>query len=278
MSICYCNGKYMPTEECSLPVSDLAIQRGVGAFESIRVYDGHPFAMTQHLERLATSTAESCIEAADIIKSLPDIIREGIRQKDCPQDGIVKPYITGGDVNNKGHFPAPRLFVLFEDAHRPTDEERKKGVALEPNRVERAYPIIKGTNYLQGFIPLTKTNKESFEALYITREGEITESTSSTFFLCLNGRLVTAPVGRVLRGITREILISLAKNAGYKIEERCPLESELKDAQEAFLSGSVKEILSIVRIGEQIIGNGKPGPVAQHLQHLFTANKSRWME
>lgn len=278
MSICYCNGKYLPTSECSLPITDLSIQRGVGAFESIRIYDGHPFAMTQHLERLATSALEAGIEAAEIIKGLPEIIREGIEHDGCPKDGIVKPYLTGGDVNNKGHFPNPRLFVLFEEVHKPTDEDKKKGVTLEPNYIERAYPIIKSINYLQGFIPLSKTDKVNFEALYITRDGEITESTSSSFFLCKGGKIVTAPVGRVLRGITREIILTLAREAGYKIDERCPLENELRESQEAFVTGSVKEILPVVRVGDQIVGNGKPGPVSMHLQHLFTANKARWTE
>lgn len=278
MSLCYSNGKFLPLNECSLPITDLSIQRGVGAFESIRIYDGHPFAMTRHLDRLTASAAEAGIEAAEIIKQLPDIIREGIKRDEFPKDGIVKPYITGGDINNKGTFPEPRFFVLFEDVHKPSDDDKKKGVALEPNRMDRAYPIIKSTNYMQGYIPLAKTDKANFEALYITPNGEITESTSSSFFLCGGGKIVTAPVGRVLRGITREIILELAKESGYKVEERCPLESELATAEEAFVTGSVKEVLPVVRVGERIIGNGKPGPVAMHLQHLFTANRRRWIE
>lgn len=101
---------------------------------------------------------------------------------------------------------------------------------------------------------------------------------SSNFFLCKDGKVITAPVGRVLKGVTRSVVLTLAKEAGYKIEERCPLESELKEAQEAFITGSVKEVLPVVRIGSQNIGNGKPGPVAQHLQHMFAANKERWLD
>ena len=189
MAICYYNGKYAPMAECSLPVTDLVIQRGVGTFESIRVYEGRTFAMAQHLERLAGSTEGAGIKAAEIIAKLPEIIREGLARPEVKGfDGIVKPYITGGDVNDNGTFPHPRFFVVFdENIHKPTADEMKNGIALEPNRVARPYPLIKSTNYLFGFIPLAKTSKTNFESLYITPEGEITEAMSSNFFLCKEG-------------------------------------------------------------------------------------------
>jgi len=279
MSLCYCNCKFAPVSECSLPITDMVIQRGVGAFDSIRVYNGKPFAMKQHLERLSVSATGAGIAADEIIAALPGIIREGLKKPGAPaEDGIVKAYITGGDVNNKGRFPNPRFFVIFEDVHKPTEEEQKHGIALEPNRLDRPFPLIKSTNYLFGLIPLSRTDKEYFESLYITPDGEITEALSSNFFLCKDGRIITAPVGRVLRGITREIILALAKEHGFTIEERCPLESELCDSQEAFITGSVKEILPVIRIGSQMIGNGKPGPVSQHLERLFLSNMKRWMD
>ena len=92
--------------------------------------------------------------------------------------------------------------------HKPTDEEKKNGIALEPNRVARPFPLIKSTNYLFGLIPLSKTQRVNFETLYITPEGEITEAMSSNFFLCKDGKIITAPVGKVLKGVTRDIIIT----------------------------------------------------------------------
>ena len=278
MSICYFNGKFAPVSECAIPVTDMSIPRGVGAFESIRVYEGRPFAMMPHLERLAGSAAGAGIEAADIISKLPELIKEGLKREDTPKDGLAKPYITGGDVNNKGHFPQPRFFIIFDEVHKPTIEEQRDGIALEPNRQNRPFPLIKSTNYLFGLIPLSKSTSGNFESLYITPEGEITEAMSSNFYICIDGKIVTAPVGKVLKGVTRDIILTLAKEANFKIEERCPLESELARADEAFITGSVKEVLPVVRVGEQKIGNGKPGPVAQHLQKLFISNMERWLD
>ena len=280
MVICYYNGKFAPMPECTLPMTDLAIQRGVGTFETIRIYDGVPFAMEQHLERLAGSTEGAGIKAGAIIAKLPEIIREGLARPEIKgYDGVVKPYITGGDVNDKGTFPTPRFFVVFdENIHKPTNEERKNGIALEPNRVARPYPLIKSTNYLFGFIPLSKTSQTNFESLYITPEGEITEAMSSNFFLCKEGKLITAPVGRVLKGVTRDIVITLARENGFTVEERCPREEELSQADEAFITGTVKEVLPVVRVGSQKIGAGRPGPAVQRLQHIFLQNMPRWMD
>lgn len=280
MVICYYNGKFAPMPECALPMTDLAIQRGVGTFETIRIYDGVPFAMAQHLERLAGSTEGAGIKAGAIIAKLPEIIREGLARPEIKgYDGVVKPYITGGDVNDKGTFPTPRFFVVFdENIHKPTNEERKNGIALEPNRVARPYPLIKSTNYLFGFIPLSKASQTNFESLYITPEGEITEAMSSNFFLCKEGKLITAPVGRVLKGVTRDIVITLARENGFTVEERCPREEELSQADEAFITGTVKEVLPVVRVGSQKIGAGRPGPAVQRLQHIFLQNMPRWMD
>ena len=278
MAICYFNEKFAPVSECAIPVTDMSIQRGVGAFESIRVYDGKPFAMMPHLERLAGSASGAGIEATDIIAKLPEIIKEGLKRDDTPKDGLAKPYLTGGDVNNKGHFPNPRFFIIFDDVHKPTKEEQRDGIALEPNRQNRPYPLIKSTNYLFGLIPLSKSTSGNFESLYITPEGEITEAMSSNFYICIDGKIVTAPVGKVLKGVTRDIILTLAKEANFKIEERCPLESELARADEAFITGSVKEVLPVVKVGDLKIGNGKPGPVALHLQKLFIENRDRWLD
>lgn len=275
-SICYYQGKFMQSEECFLPVTDLVIQRGIGVFDSIRTYGRKPFALQQHLERLAASAAKCGIEAHDIIEGLPAVIKRGVELEETSDDDmVIRAYITGGSINNRGHFPEPRFFVIFEDAHKITSEELHDGVSLKPNYVERPLPEVKSVNYLLGYQPMASAAKTDFETLYIVN-GEITEATASSFFMCLGGKIITAPVGKVLRGITREIILTIARENGFRIEERCPLEKELMIAEEAFITGSVKEIVPVVRVGDQKIGNGRPGPVAKHLFKLFRANQHRW--
>ena len=279
MAICWYNGEYAPIEKCTLPLSDLSIQRGVGVFDSIRLYDGTPFALSLHLERLSESAAAAGIKAEDIMPKFPEIIYGWLgRKENSGFDGLAKPYITGGDINDKGTFPQPRFFVIFDEVHKPTKEEQKGGVALAPNHLARPLPLVKTTNYLFGLIPIGRAEEKTFGSLYITPEGEITEEMSSNFFLCRDGKIITAPVGKVLKGVTRGIILTLAAENGFKVEERCPTESELADADEAFITGTVKEVLPVVRVGQTKIGRGRPGPVSQALQHLFIKNKERWLE
>ena len=266
----------MPINECSLPITDLSIQRGVGTFDSVRIYEGRAFALDMHLKRLCKSAKGAGIQSDNLMPEIREVIIKFLsKEENSKFDGIAKPYITGGDINNKGNFPSPRFFVIFEDVHLPSPEQRKNGIALEANHMARPFPLVKSTNYLYGLIPLSKATS-NFESLYIT-DGKITEAMSSNFFLCIDGKIVTAPIGEVLNGVTRDIILTLAKEHGFKIEERCPLESELAKADEAFITGTVKEILSVVKVSNQKIGSGYPGPVAQILHQLFIINRERWL-
>jgi branched-chain amino acid aminotransferase len=89
---------------------------------------------------------------------------------------------------------------------------------------------------------------------------------------------VTAPVGEVLGGVTRNIILELARGAGIAVEDRCPEESELSAADEAFLTSSWKEVMPVVRVGDVVIGNGRPGPIAQKLQAMFRSSLERWLD
>lgn len=278
MSICFHNKKYTKLEECRLPVTDLIIQRGVGVFDSIRTYGRKTFALRQHLGRLVESARLCGIKAGEIIDILPEVIKRGIAHPDAPKgELLVKPFITGGKTNLRGAFPEPDFFVIFDEFSAADPDIARRGVELEPNFMERPFPRIKTTSYITGLIPLREGNEKALETLYCPGD-EITEAMTSNFFLCIGGALVTAPPDKALKGITRDIVLTLAKENGFKTEERCPLVSELPEAQEAFITASFKEVVPVVKIGGQTIGEGVPGPVAKHLQKLFSENIGRWLD
>ncbi len=276
MALCWFEDGFRPLEETRIPLTDLAVQRGIGVFESIRTYGRRCFCLSAHLERLRSSADQAGIDSRAILGKIPGILREGIDRVDFEGEVLAKPYLTGGDVNASGRFPNPRLFVLFEPLHVLTPEEVRDGVALAPSATGRPYPLIKSSNYLFGYIP-QGGDRSTFETLYCP-DGEITECTSSNFFLCLDGRILTAPIGKVLPGVTRGIVLSLAREAGYRVEERCPRMTELEGASEAFLTGSVKELLGVVKIGGRKLGDGRPGPVTRHLHRLYLESIPRFME
>ena len=109
----------------------------------------------------------------------------------------------------------------------------------------RENPKVKSVDYRAAYaLPLG-----AFEVLYCPG-GEITEAGHSSFFLVRDGALITAPLSRVLGGTTRRAILELACGSGISVEERCPMLSELALADEAFITGSVKKVLPIVRVRE----------------------------
>lgn len=274
MALCYMDGQFLPIEKAALPVSDTIILRGVGVFESICTFRRRPLMLTPHLERLVRSAAASFIRVPLPVTAMKDIVYEGIAklQDEC----LVRPYITGGDIFLDGQFPSPRFFTLFEKVQKPAPEVYDKGIMLLPVDEERHNPNVKSTNYMLSYTKYAKC-KEAFEILYAPG-GEITEAGHSTFFLYIAGTLVTAPLSRVLKGTTRAIVLQLAEEKGMKVEQRCPLLSELPRAQEAFITGSMKEIVPVVRVGQQVIGSGTPGPVTKMLHRTLLEEIIRWLE
>ena len=275
MAICYTDGVFVQSCEASLPLSDFAFQRGVAVFETIRTYGGRPMALTPHLERLAASAAGSRIAMPIPIEEMKTIIKEGIRL--VGGEVSVRPYITGGDtLDRERGFTRPRLFILFEPLVPFPEENYREGVALYPDDSSRPLAGIKSVNYLESYLPLAGDH-EAVEVLYCPG-GEITESSHSNAFMLLRGKILTAPVERVLPGTMRGMALEVAGEAGFPVEERCPLTVELPLCEEFFITGSVKEILPVVRVGRTIIGGGKPGPVSSHLRRLYRQDLDRWLE
>ncbi|MCR5346290.1 MAG: aminotransferase class IV [Fretibacterium sp.] len=275
MELCYIDGNFTPLSEARLPITDLIIQRGVGVFEVMATHEGRVLLMTPHLERLRKSAESSRICTDLPMEEMKGIIREGVRR--AGEKVRVKAYLSGGDTfdGEKG-FTNPRFFVIFEAMAFPPKESYEKGVALEPLPYGRDDPSVKSVDYRLSY---NLSQPDAFEGLYCP-DGEITEAGHSTFFLVLDGgkKLVTAPLSRVLKGTTRQVILELARSEGLEIEERCPLWAELTSASEAFITGSLKMVLPIVRVGGIVIGSGKPGPVTRQLSELYLQQIEKWLE
>ena len=274
MLLCYIDGKFVKPEEAVLPLSDLIIQRGVGVFEAFASFNGKPLMLTPHMNRFAASAKSSGIENIPDVEFMKNVVREGIAK--LGRDARIRTFLTGGDYfdGEKGCFPEPRFFVIFDEAGLITPDEKEHGVILEPVSFGRDNPDVKSVDYRATY----KMPSGAYEILYCPN-GEITEGGHSTFFLVLgDGTLVTAPLSRVLKGTTRGAIIELARQEGFTVEERCPLWSELAGASEAFVTGSIKMVVPVVKIGGITIGDGKPGRVTRKLSELYTQYLERWLE
>jgi branched-chain amino acid aminotransferase len=272
------DGEFRPLGETSLPLTDLVIQRGVGVFESVKIIGGKVLAITAHMERLEGSArgAGIKIDGTGVVDEITRALREGARRDDCGGFGMAKAYITGGDAIERGFFTAPRFFVIFSQADAVFPEGCENGVALQPTAERRPYPLVKSINYLFGLMQ-TAGRDDMLECLYCP-DGYATETLRSSFFAVLGDRLVTAPDGTVLKGVTRDIVIELAKADGFAVEERLAKVSEFALAREAFITNSLYGVVPVIRIGDTAIGDGRPGPVSSRLAELYGANIGRWLD
>ena len=276
MELCYIDGRFLPLNDAKLPVTDLIIQRGVGVFEVIATHNGRPLLLTPHLERLAKSAESSRIVSGPSFDDMKRVIREGVSRASDNGTAIrVKAYLSGGDTFDeiKG-FTNPRFFVIFEEQTLPPKEAYENGVVLEPLPYGRDDPSVKSVDYRSSY---ALSQSGAFEVLYCP-DGEITETGHSSFFLVINGKIVTAPLPLVLKGTTRQVILELARGEGIEIEERCPLWSELPSADEAFITGSAKKVVPVSRIGGIVIGSGRPGKITKKLSELYLRRIEEWLE
>lgn len=274
IKLCFIDGTFVKPEEAKLPLSDLIIQRGVGVFEAFASFNLKPLMLTPHMTRFIASAQSSGIANIPDVEYMKGIVREGIAK--IGHDVRIRTFLTGGDYFDaeKGNFPEPRFFVIFDEAGLITPEERERGVILEPVNFGRDNPEVKSVDYRATY----QMPAGAYEILYCPN-GEITEGGHSTFFLVLKDKtIITAPLNRVLKGTTRSAIIELAKQEGLNVEERCPLWSELAGASEAFVTGSIKMVVPVVKIGGITISDGKPGIITRRLSELYAKHIEKWLE
>ncbi|MCF4150278.1 aminotransferase class IV [Dethiosulfovibrio sp. F2B] len=277
MRLCYMDGNFLPFDRAALPLSDHIILRGIGVFDLVRTYGRRPMMMTYHLERLLKSASALGIENKLGVEAMKSIVREGIGRMDGDGEVLVNFYITGGDNFVDGcRFPDPRYFVSFQDLVLPDKELYSKGVRLFPLDRARLMPSAKSIDY-SAALAKNSVDPGALEVLYCPGGG-ITEAGHSSFFMIKDGKVVTAPDDVVLAGTTRSLLLQILTENEIDLELRVPSLEELSEAQEAFITGSVKEIMPVVQVGDMTVGDGNPGEFTGRIRTLYRENIPRWLE
>lgn len=242
--------------------------RAYAVFDYLRTYSGYPFRLKDYLLRFRSSAKLVGIPLnyadVEIKKSIITIL------KNCPGEAGIRLLLSGGYTNDSFTPKNPNFFILAEDIPHYPPTLFSSGVKLITCEFQRFIPKAKTTNYLNSISLFPARKKEkAFEVLY-HRNGEIFEASRNNFFIVKTGKLIT-PKDNILMGITRKVVLELAGNSAndLKVEERMVHFSELKDADEAFITGSSKGIIPVVQIDKIKIGNGKPGSITKALKKRF---------
>lgn len=263
---CFRNGAIVPLEDATIHVSDIGLLRSYAAFDYVRTYNGRPFRLPDHLARFRRS-AESLGLALDYTDGqISDTIDELLARSNLAEAG-VRLVITGGNSPDSMTPADPNFFIVVEEVPRYPAVYHEKGVKLITNDYLRDLPAVKSTGYLNAIklLPLVKQHG-ALDVLYC-HDGNVLELTRNNIFIFMGETLVT-PRDNILRGITRKVLLELCRGV-FPIEERVVRIAELARADEAFLSGTTKGVMPVVRVDETVIGDGSVGTNTRRVAELF---------
>lgn len=269
-SLYYVNGDFVPAIAGALPLNDLGLVRGYGVFDLLRTYDGSPFRLGEHVQRLQRSAAAIGLALPWDVNTLESIALETYQRNNMP-NATIRIIVTGGSSPN---FMTPQdnptLVVMVEPVALNRPEEYAQGVKLVTVEMARFLPTVKSLNYITAIMAMQQASAAgAVEALYRDAGGFVSECTRSNLFVFQGDHLVT-PRDDVLLGITRAVVMEIASDSFEVIEG--PLHyRELLAADEAFITSSTKEILPVAQVDGRLIGQGKPGPRTRKLMDLFGA-------
>jgi D-alanine transaminase len=264
----------MPLSEAKIPALDRGFLLGDAVYEVLRVYRSRPWLLEEHFRRLAHSLEAIRIHGVDL-ERLRQRMSETIAAGPFVE-ATVYIQITRGVAPRKHTFPvgvAPLEFLYVQEFQDPYVKARQVGAAVitRPDiRWDRC--DIKSTNLLGNILAAQAAAEAGcVEALLYLPDGTLTEGTHTSFFGVLDGEVLTAPNSNaILPGITRGLILRLAARAGIPEREQVLKRSDLPHVSELFLTGTTTEVLPVVRVDGQGIGDGRPGPVTRRLQEAYT--------
>jgi branched-chain amino acid aminotransferase len=268
-SYCYIDGQIKKLNQAMLPVTDLSILRGFGVFDFLRIYNQKPFRLADHFDRLINSAKLMNLDVPVSLDDLDKIIKN-LLVKNKLTEASIKIVLTGGESDDGISLKSQtsHFFILMDDLCDLPSSVFKKGAKLITYNHQRVIPGAKNSNYIPAVLMQTKKKKAGAVEILYTDNDLVLECATSNFFIVKAGVLVT-PKNNVLKGITRKIVLEIAKKNKIKIEERDVLVSEIKTADEIFITATNKFICPIVMIDKNKIGDGKVGLISVKLLNLY---------
>jgi branched-chain amino acid aminotransferase len=281
-------GNLVGADAAQVSVFDGGFLHGDGLFETVRCYRGQPFALHEHIERLARSATLLQIPCSDAPEHWLRRIRALLEKNGQPAaDCVIRIQLSrGGDAQTDliDVDPAslqPVSWIQWRPLPADLPRWQRDGVrvlSLQASFARGNFPQLKSLNYLPAIMALRFARGSGYdEACLLNRQGKLLEGATSNVFLVHGGRLRTpSPRLGILAGLARARVMRLASELGLIVEE---VASELRDvlvSDEVFLTSSVKEILPVIAVDNAQIGDSRPGPITRQLQQAYRAQVDRF--
>lgn len=276
------DGKLVPAAQAGISVMDHGVLYGDGVFEGIRSYNGKVLKLKTHLQRFFDSAKAIRLDVPFSLTQLADAIRQTL-DANGRADGYIRLAATRG-VGSMGLdpflSPTPTVFIVTCDLKMYPQALYDQGMKVITSSVVRNHPAalsprIKSNNYLNNILAkIEAIDAGCLEAVMLNTQGNVAECTGDNIFIAKHGKLITPPLhAGILEGITRNIVIDLARDASIEVNETDITKHDLYTADEMFLTGTGAEVIAVTEIDGRKIGyadqEGKPGPLTLKLNKSF---------
>ena len=269
------NGELVPKGKAMVSVFDRGFLYGDGVFETVRIYNGIPFMLDEHMERLIAGLKTLRFQR---LPAGIKVYASRIIEANKVGNGILRIAVTRGEVE-AGIDPLackePTVVITAKEGIPYNDEAYSRGFrAIVANiRKDQNSPLcrVKSTNFLTHILARGEaTDAGVDEAVMLNYEGSLTEGTVSNLFLAKGDTIFTPSIeSGILPGVTRKVVIELAREMGFKVTEGEIKPEELLGGDEAFLTNSLLEVMPLVEVNRQAVSDGLPGKITAALRKTY---------
>ena len=276
------DGKFVKAEEAKVPVMTHAIHYGTSVFEGLRGYwnskNLNIFRLDDHIKRFRNSGKIYSITLNFTNKEISNAIIQLCKKNNVKQSCYIRPFYFVGEyginLNVTEKAPTHTAIVMFEFG----DLFNKNGIKASVSSWRRIQdistpPLAKvGGNYLNSILATQEAKRNGYdESILLDHLGNVSEAPGENIFILRNGNIITPPASSsALEGITRESVMEIAQDQGYKIIEREIPRTELYLADEIFLTGTAAEITPVISIDGKEIGNGRAGKITKQISSIYS--------
>ena len=278
MAIAFLNGDWMQPEEAKVSVFDRGFMFGDGVYEVMPVYGGRVFTLPEHVERLLRSLKEIRLETPYNDATWAALIQEAVAKSE-EVESLVYLQVTRGVASERSHVysdVAPTVLIMVTPAALRTTTPKPLNVVTKADfRWHRA--DIKVTSLIANGLLKNEALAEGYDDAVLVRDGIVTEGTASNVFIVSEGVIKTPPKSNhLLHGITRDLVIRLAEEAGMPLSECELVEADVLEADEVWLTSTGLEVSPVSSINGQTVGNGQAGVMWLAMDQIFQNKKAEF--
>lgn len=274
----YLNGHLVPYDRATIHIEDRGFLLADGIYEVIRFYNGRPYLLGRHLDRLERSASAISLPLPprlDMERSIEILLESNSLLE---KNGTIYIQVTRGAYTPRTHgFPTgdvkPTAMIICRESPVLDQAIRDNGVAVVSVPDQRwARCDIKSIGLLPNVLAKQAAYEAgAFEAIFV-KDGYAIEGSSTNLFGVFDSVIRTYPTStKILSGVTRDRVIELAREKGYQVQEEGIKVEELERCSELFITSTTAEVLAVTSFDGRPVGNGQPGPVTKALHQALAA-------